>query len=145
MLEVFIDGTVMPVNPGGVGTVGVVVYRDNTLILRMGKIIGKGPTMSNNRAEYEALKAVLQWLLDNDFSEENISVNSDSNLLVNQMQGKWKVKGGLFVSAYNESKQLTQRFPNLSFKWIKREDNEEADLLARNAYEGCEKSNVDQH
>jgi ribonuclease HI len=39
---------------------------------------------------------------------------------------------------------LTQRFPNLSFKWIKREDNEEADLLARNAYEGCEKSNVDQ-
>lgn len=134
MLRVFIDGTVEPVNPGGVGAVGIVVYRDNVRILQMGKVVGKGPEMSNNRAEYEALREVLQWLLDNGLSEENISVNSDSSLLVNQMQGKWKVKGGLFLTAYKESKQLAQRFSNLRFNWIKREENEEADLLARNAY-----------
>ncbi len=100
----------------------------------MGKVIGEGPEMSNNRAEYQALREVLQWLLDNSLSEENISVTSDSSLLVNQMQGKWKVKGGLFFTAYKESKQLTQRFPNLRFNWIQREENEEADILARNAY-----------
>jgi ribonuclease HI len=144
VLRVFIDGTVEPVNPGGVGAVGIIVYRDNARILRMGKIIGEGPTMSNNRAEYEALREALQWLLDNDLSEENISFNSDSNLLVNQMQGKWKVKGGLFVSAYNESKRLTQRFHNLSFNWIRRENNEEADLLARNAYKEYKKSKTGQ-
>jgi ribonuclease HI len=134
VLRVFIDGTVEPVNPGGVGAVGIVVYRGNVRILQMGKVVGKGTEMSNNRAEYEALREVLQWLLDNSLSEENISVNSDSSLLVNQMQGKWKVNGGLFFTTYKESKQLAQRFPNLRFNWIQREENEEADLLARNAY-----------
>ena len=134
MLKVFIDGTVEPMNPGGVGAVGIVVYKENTRILKIGKVIGEGPTMSNNRAEYEALKEVLQWLLDRHLSGERVFVNSDSSLLVNQMQGKWKVNGGLFLNAYNESKQLAKQFADLSFHWIQREENEEADLLARNAY-----------
>ncbi|MCJ7770683.1 ribonuclease HI family protein [Candidatus Bathyarchaeota archaeon] len=134
MLRVFIDGSVEPTNPGGVGAVGIVVYKDGMRILRMGKVVGEGPTMSNNRAEYEALKEVLQWLLDQDLSVESISVNSDSSLLVYQMQGRWKVKGGIFLTAHNESKQLAKQFRDLSFHWVPREENEEADLLARNAY-----------
>jgi ribonuclease HI len=134
MLRVFIDGSVEPTNPGGVGTVGIVVYKDGARMLGIGKVVGEGPTMSNNRAEYEALKEVLQWLLDQDLSGESISVNSDSSLLVYQMQGRWKVKGGIFLTAYNESKQLVKQFRDLSFHWVPREENEEADLLARNAY-----------
>ena len=142
MLRVFIDGSVEPTNPGGVGAVGIVVYKDGTRILRIGKVVGEGPTMSNNRAEYEALKEALQWLLAQGSTREHISVNSDSSLLVNQMQGKWKVKGGLFFTAYNEVKQLVRHFSNLSFNWIQREENEEADLLARKAYKEYKAGNM---
>ena len=141
MLKVFIDGAVEPINPGGVGTVGIIVYRDSEKIFREGKVTGEGPRMSNNRAEYEALREVLQWLIDQGLSRENVSVNSDSSLLVNQMQGRWKVKGGLYLNAYNECVQLARQFSSISFHWVEREENEEADLLARNAYKEYRKEN----
>lgn len=129
------DGLVEPKNPGGVGAIGVVIYRNEKKIHREGKIIGEGLGMSNNRAEYEALVEALQWLLEKGFSNENILVRSDSVLVVNQMLGKWRVKGGLFINAYKKAKILAKMFPHISYQWIPREENEEADLLTREAYE----------
>ena len=134
MIDVFVDGLVEPVNPGGIGAIGVIVYRQAKIIFRRGKVVGKGAEMSNNRAEYEALVEALQWLLDNGFQEERILVHSDSSMLVNQMQGKWKVRKGLYVVAYKKAGTLAEQFTSLSFQWIPREENEEADLLSREAY-----------
>ncbi len=134
MIDVYVDGLVEPVNPGGIGAIGVIVYRQGKIIFRKGKVIGKGPEMSNNRAEYEALVEALQWLLDNGFQEERILVHSDSNMLVNQMQNKWKMKKGLYVAAQKKAGTLAEQFTFLYFQWISREENEEADLLTREAY-----------
>lgn len=135
MIDVYVDGLVQPINPGGIGAIGIVVYNQTRMIFRKGRVIGKGSEMSNNRAEYEALAEALQWLLDNGFREERILVHSDSSLLVNQMQGKWKMKKGLYVSAQKKAKALIEEFSSLSFKWVPREENEEADFLTRRAYD----------
>ncbi len=134
IIDVYVDGLVEPVNPGGTGAIGIIVYRQGKIIFRKGKVIGKGAEMSNNRAEYEALVEALQWLLDNGYQEERIVVNSDSIMLVNQMQGKWKINKGLYVVAHKKAGMLAEQFTFLSFKWIPREENEEADLLSREAY-----------
>jgi ribonuclease HI len=133
--EVYIDGLVEPVNPGGTGVVGIIVYRDGKKICRIGKKIGEGPEMSSNRAEYEALVEALQWLLDRGFSKEQILIHSDSNLLIKQMQGQWRMKGGLYAGAQKKARTLSEQFTHLSFQWIPREENEEADLLTREAYD----------
>lgn len=134
MIDVYVDGLVEPINPGGIGAIGFIVYKNGKKIHEEKKIIGEGIGMSNNKAEYEALGEALQWLLDEGFSNEHILVHSDSVLVVNQMQGKWKVKGGLFISAYQKAKTLAERFLNLYYQWIPREENEEADLLTKEAY-----------
>jgi len=135
MIDVYIDGLVGPVNPGGVGTIGIVIYKNGEKIYQKGSVVGEGPAMSNNRAEYEALGEALRWLLDEGLAKEQILVRSDSRLLVNQMQNKWKVGGGLFVVAYKKARKLVEQFASLSFQWIPRGENEEADLLTKEAYE----------
>jgi len=135
MITVYVDGLTEPVNPGGVGTIGFAVYRDGERLHREARVIGEGPTISNNRAEYEALNGALQWLLEHGLSAEEVEVHSDSRLLVNQMQGRWAVKGGLYMAAHERAKILASRFPRLSIRWVPREENEEADSLSREAYE----------
>jgi ribonuclease HI len=136
MIIVYVDGLTEPVNPGGVGAVGFAAYRDGERIYSMGRIVGEGPGMSNNRAEYEALCEALRWLVAKNLSNEKILVKSDSRLLVNQMLGKWKIKDGLYLVAYKKARCLANRFIDLSFEWVSREMNEEADSLTREAYRG---------
>jgi len=50
------------------------------------------------------------------------------------MKGGWKVRKGLYVQKYLDAKDLAGRFDRITFKWIPREDNEEADALSRVAY-----------
>lgn len=90
--------------------------------------------MSNNVAEYAALCEALEFLLKSHREAKVIEVRSDSALVVNQMSEKWKFRRGLYAEKYREAKRLRDRFTNLSFRWIPREDNEEADLLSREAY-----------
>jgi len=47
----------------------------------------------------------------------------------------WKVKGGGYLAKLKEAKDLLKEFESISFEWIPREENEEADLLSRIAYE----------
>jgi ribonuclease HI len=55
-------------------------------------------------------------------------------LVVNQMSGKWKFRKGLYREKYLEAVRLCARFSKLGFRWIRREENEEADGLTREAY-----------
>ena len=136
MIIVYVDGLTEPVNPGGVGAVGFAAYRDDERLCSEGRIVGEGPEMSNNRAEYEALCEALRWLVAKNLTNEKILVKSDSRLLVNQMQDKWKIKDGLYLEAYKKARCLADQFADLSFEWISREMNKEADSLTREAYRG---------
>ena len=122
----------MPTNPG-IGTYGYAIYRDGKR-LATGHGLAGDPVTSNY-AEYEGLVMALRHarkLLRGD--EEEITVYSDSKLLVNQMNGEWKFKKGSYVKKYLEAKELAPTFSKLKFKWIPREENSEADELSRIAY-----------
>lgn len=123
-------------NPGGTATFGYVIRDDSGSILasRSG-LVGEGPAMSNNLAEYAALCESLSFLLSKGRSGSPLEVKSDSRLVVYQMSEKWKFHGGLYAEKYHEAKRLAAKFSHLSFKWIPRKENEEADGLSREAYE----------
>lgn len=135
MLLVFIDGLVEPKNPGGVATYGLVIYKDGEKLLEKCGVVGEGPSMSNNLAEYYALYEALNFLIEKKLNDEEILVKSDSQLLVNQLNGLWKIRGGLYYPIYKKVSNILKNFPNIKFVWIPREQNLEADMLSRKAYE----------
>jgi ribonuclease HI len=130
-----VDGLCEPVNPGGTATYGFIIRdgSDNVIARKYG-VVGKGPRMSNNVAEYAALCEALRFLENRNMTQSLIEVRSDSRLLVNQMTGDWKFHKGLYEQKYSEAKELAKRFSNISYKWVSRERNEEADALSREAY-----------
>jgi ribonuclease HI len=137
LIEIYTDGLAQPTNPG-IGTYGFVVYEDGTALKRAHGF--DGDPVSNNHAEYagliEALRAVEAR------ADEQVVVKSDSKMMVNQMAGSWKVSKkalnsraeGTYVDKYLEAKEVARRFPRLTFEWIPREQNSEADELSRVAY-----------
>ena len=134
-LTVFIDGLCSPINPNGIATYGLVVYENGLKVGEEFRGLGEGQGMSNNVAEYQGLCAALNWLLDQNLENEEIIVKSDSRLLVNQMNGSWKCRGGLYVAKCREAQSLSKLFTRVLYVWIPREDNSEADNLSRLAYE----------
>jgi len=128
MIEAFTDGRAEP-NPG-LGTYGYVVYQDGSRVHSEHGVAGREVT--NNYAEYFCLIRALEHLEAQ--RDEEIVVFSDSSLLVNQMEGKWKFKGGNYGEMYLKAKELARGFSKLRFWWIPREKNREADELTNIAF-----------
>jgi len=135
MITVFIDGLCEPKNPNGVACWGFCIYKEDTKICESKGVIGQGLGMSNNLAEYTALYEALQKLTELGLQNEEIIIKSDSRLLVNQMTNLWEVHDGLYYPAYIKAKNLIESFCIVSFVWIPREENSEADKLSRITYE----------
>jgi ribonuclease HI len=128
MIEVYTDGRAEP-NPG-LGTYGYVIYEDRRRIKSDHGLAGRDVT--NNYAEYFCLVKALRHL--DARRDEEITVFSDSTLLVNQMSGKWRFKKGTYSEKYLEAKELVSGFARLKFVWIPREKNSEADELTNIAF-----------
>ena len=90
MITVYFDGLCYPRNPGGVAAYGYAVFRDGKPIWRGFGAVGEGRGMTNNLAEYEALMAAAQWLVHEGI-EEKIAIRGDSELVIKQMKGEYKV------------------------------------------------------
>jgi len=90
--------------------------------------------VTSNFAEYTALEQALTWLKSMRV-EGDILIKSDSKLVVGHLSGGWKVKGGMYVEKLKAVRDLLKDFGSISFEWIPREQNQEADLLTRIAYE----------
>ncbi len=132
---VYVDGLCEPVNPGGTATYGYVVRNDaGRDIARKSGVVGKGPEMSNNVAEYAALCEAFRFLIKEKMTRLPIEIRSDSRLLVNQMKGEWKFHNGLYAQKYRDAKALATQVDRVKFRWIPREENKEADALSREAY-----------
>jgi ribonuclease HI len=130
-VTVYVDGLAMPSNPG-TGTYGFVIY-DGTKKLADGSGLS-GHEVTSNYSEYTALTEALKKLKELGI-EGDVLIRSDSTLLVGQMSEGWKVKGGMYVDKLKEARDLTKEFGSIRFEWIPREQNTEADLLTRVAYE----------
>jgi len=128
---VYIDGLAEPRNPG-TGTYGFVIYEDDKKLAEGEGLAGHDVT--NNFAEYTALVEALKKLKEMRVPGSAV-VRTDSRLLHGQMSGRWKVKGGGYVQKLKEAKDLVREFSSVTFEWIPRDENAEADLLSRVAYE----------
>jgi ribonuclease HI len=86
---------------------------------------------TNNEAEYhaliEGLKAVSEWKPD------RLEVYLDSKLVVEQVNGRWKVKEARLQSLQTKAKELVAGFPEVEIKHVERERNKAADALANMA------------
>ena len=131
-ISVFTDGGARG-NPGPSGY-GLVIFDNNkNLIFQDSKFTG---VKTNNEAEYLALIGALSWIKANQaaFSIDKISFFSDSQLLVRQVQGKYKVKAQNLKAYYQTAISLLHEIslPYL-FQDIRREFNTQADELANQA------------
>ena len=133
MITIYFDGLCYPKNPGGVAAYGYLVYRDGEPIWRGFGGVGEGRGMTNNVAEYEALMAAAQWLVDEEI-EDKILIKGDSELVIKQMKGQYKISSATSKKYVPEIKKLLQG-KDVSFSWVPRDDNEEADRLSRMGYE----------
>jgi ribonuclease HI len=115
-------------NPGP-ASYGVVI-RDprGEIVARLKKYIGR---TTNNVAEYYGLIAALDYAQSN--SIKALRVESDSELLVKQMRGQYKVKSLDLKPLYERAKKMSQAIPAFRIDHVYREQNREADLLANEA------------
>jgi ribonuclease HI len=128
------DGACEPVNPGGTASFGVVVKDDDGIVLlKEHGLVGNGKAMSNNVAEYAGVLRILKYLSSR--PPGRVTIHGDSNLVTNQLSGKWRVRKGLYLSIAIETKELLAYLRGLgwqiNFRWIPREQNEECDALSK--------------
>jgi ribonuclease HI len=134
------DGMCQPVNPGGVACYGFTIQekRNNQIyrIYEEGGIAFEpfSKESSNNVAEYIALIKLLEWLLAKGYNKFNVFIQGDSQLIINQLSGKYKVKSEKLKIYFDKTKTLIKKFENLQIEWITREKNNAADDLANKAY-----------
>ncbi len=115
-------------NPGE-GGAGVVIYDgENNKICEGVKYLG---TVTNNQAEYQALVFGLQKAKK--LSVQNLTIRSDSELLVRQLGGIYRVKNEGLQSLYLKVRKLLSGFRSLKIEHVVREQNKEADRLANRA------------
>jgi len=126
MITIYTDGASIG-NPGKVG-IGFVMYRRNQLLTRKSIYLG---IQSNNFAEYMALIFALAELLH--LGERKCQVFTDSQLLCEQINGAYKVKNKNIYPLFILAKNLIQKLESFSISHIAREQNQEADQLAKEA------------
>ena len=115
-------------NPGK-AAIGVVIEDDQGTKLRtFHRFIG---VRTNNEAEYQALidglKAVAEW------KPERLEIYLDSKLVVEQVNGSYRVKKAELQPLYTEVKHLLGGFEEVDIKYVEREKNKGADKLANMA------------
>jgi len=131
ILKVYTDGGARG-NPGP-AAIGIVVKNQNgQTIFQQGRAIGWA---TNNQAEYQALIAALSWIKDNHPQAEKIDFFLDSQLVVSQMQGKYRVKSAKIKPLWQKAKQLETSLPpvKVDYHLIPRSLNHEADRLLNQA------------
>jgi len=117
-------------NPGESG-IGVAVFdKDSNLINEACDYLG---VATNNVAEYKAL--ILGVKLSIKYNAKKILFKSDSELMVKQIKGEYKVKNAQLKLLYTEVQSLLTKLPNWKIMHVPREENKEADLQANKGVE----------
>ena len=115
-------------NPGPSGYGAVVEDGQGKVVARLSRFLG---IQTNNFAEYSGLLAVLEWALAN--GTKRLRVVSDSELMVKQMKGQYKVKSPGLIPLWQEAKKRAGRLDGFEMRHTLRGGNKEADRLANEA------------
>ena len=123
MYKVFCDGASRS-NPGE-AAIGVSIQIDGKEIHTISRSIG---IASNNEAEYLALNSALEYCLKNDFM--NLEIFLDSKLVVEQVNGNFKVKSNNLKPLRNKILEHIEKLEFVNISHVYREHNKRADELA---------------
>ena len=119
-------------NPGPAAYGYVLEADDGTVLDARGETIG---VATNNVAEYRALIAGLEKAVELGIDE--LEVVSDSELLVKQMQGEYRVKNEALRELNDEANSLERKLGRVRYKAVRREHNELADKLVNEALDSA--------
>jgi ribonuclease H / adenosylcobalamin/alpha-ribazole phosphatase len=119
-------------NPGPAAYGYVLETDEGTVLAAHGETIG---TATNNVAEYRALVAGLEKALE--LQVDEVDVVSDSELLVKQMRGEYKVKNEALKELQREAARLAGQLRSVSYTAVRREHNELADQLVNEALDAA--------
>jgi probable phosphoglycerate mutase len=119
-------------NPGPAAYGYVLETDDGTVLAAEGEAIG---VATNNVAEYRGLVAGLGRAIE--LAVETLEVRSDSELMVKQMRGEYKVKNEALRKLSVEAGQLARRLGKVEYRHVRREHNELADRLVNEALDAA--------
>ncbi|MFH8119466.1 MAG: ribonuclease HI family protein [Candidatus Aenigmatarchaeota archaeon] len=122
-MKIWIDGVCEP-NPYGDTGIGI-YFEDGTEISR------KIEPATNNVAEYTALLTAMEEAIRRNIEE--VEILTDSQLLVNQVSGNWKIESETSRKFVPRIRKLKKNFKKFKLRWIPREENEKADMLSKKA------------
>lgn len=115
-------------NPGPAAA-GVVIERENGQVVARGKrALG---VMTNNQAEYRALILGLKAIAR--YAPDQVTVRMDSELVVNQMTGRYRVRDETLRPLYDEAQGAAHKLREVRFVHVRRAENHLADALANEA------------
>lgn len=113
-------------NPGP-AAYGVYIQRDGETVELKGFI----PHCTNNVAEYNGLLHALRWAVAQGIG--TLHIRADSELLVKQMKGVYRVKNAGLLPLFEEARSLARQVGRVTFEHVRREFNKEADRLCNEA------------
>lgn len=127
-VQLWFDGACWPGSNGGHTSWGLVVKVDGEVVHSSGGYMGKGAGLTNNVGEYQGCIEAFKYLLENNITEATIF--GDSNMVIQQMEGRWKARSGSYVPYYEIAWALRVQLPGVRLYHIPRLLNTEADALA---------------
>ena len=133
MVVAYIDGGARG-NPGPAGYGVRIEAADGTLVDELHGGLG---VATNNVAEYNGLLAALQWAVDH--RARRVQIRADSELLVKQMGGEYKVKNAGLQPLHARARLLVGQLDHVKFEHVRREYNKEADRLSNLGMDAAER------
>jgi ribonuclease HI len=133
MVVAYIDGGARG-NPGPAGYGARIESADGTLLDELHGPLG---IATNNVAEYNGLLAALQWAVDH--QQRRVHIRADSELLVKQMRGEYRVKNAGLQPLYTRARLLVAKLEQVKFEHVRREFNKEADRLSNLGMDAAER------
>jgi ribonuclease HI len=115
-------------NPGPSGYGAYITDGEGKRIAELDEFLG---VQTNNFAEYSGLIAALEYAVEHGYG--TVKVVSDSELLVKQMKGQYKVRSEALLSIYGEAKALIRKLDRFEIRHVLRHLNKDADRLANDA------------
>jgi probable phosphoglycerate mutase len=115
-------------NPGPAGYGALITDAKGNTLAELSEFLG---TRTNNFAEYSGLLAVLSWALENSYPR--LKVVSDSELMVRQIQGRYKVNSADLKPLWQEARNRIAKLDGFEISHARRHKNKEADALANAA------------
>ena len=115
-------------NPGPAGYGAYITDGEGHRLAELSEFLG---VQTNNFAEYSGLIAALEYAIEHGYG--TVKAVSDSELLVKQMKGQYKVRSEALLAIYTEAKQLVRKLEHFEIRHVLRHLNKDADRLANAA------------